>query len=456
MPLEPWLPIGFVLPDGKTARLPLQAGENWQILETAAQGRALIAESDLACRWITSGLIDPGAWRKIEFGADTLLVLTSTSGQVLTRTGAGPSPLNKNEAMAFAVSLRETRAIDSQSSLHDALYIEQLSRLLPTYSLSAPVSDDLVLGTYLTGGVQISVHATRRMRSILTWLSGAALTEVTEQAGLSNEAGVEFGLEAFEEEKKGFVLAGRPELERFFREHIIEIIEHADRYRKLGVNFPGAVVLHGPSGCGKTFAVDRVIEYLGWPSFSIDASSIGSPYIHETSRKVSEIFDRAIKEAPSIIKIDEMEAFLTSREGAAGSHQHRVEEVGEFLRRIPEAVHSHVLVVAMTNHMEFIDPAILRRGRFDHILQVGMPSREEVEALLRALLSKVPTEAVDYGQLSSRLAGRPLSDVDFVVREGARLAARAGRDSIDGDSLLLAVASSPSRGPEPPRKIGFT
>lgn len=456
MPLEAWLPIGFVLPNGTKTRLPVQAGEKWQILDTAAEGRALIVKADLASRWITSGLIDSAAWGSLEFGADTFSVLTSPSGQVLTRTGVGRSPLNKNEAMAFAVSLKQTRAIDPESSLHDALYIERLSRLLPTYSLSAPVSDDLVLGGYLTGGVQISVHATRRMRSILTWLSGPALAEVIEQAGLPKETRPESGVEAVVEEKKAFVLAGRPELERFFREHIIEIIEHADRYRKLGVDFPGAVVLHGPTGCGKTFAVDSLIEYLGWPSFAIDASSIGSPYIHETSRKVSEVFDRAIKEAPSIIKIDEMEAFLASREGAAGSHQYRVEEVGEFLRRIPEAVHSHVLIVAMTNHMEFIDPAILRRGRFDHILQVDMPSREEVEALLRALLRKVPSEGVDYGQLSSRLAGRPLSDVDFVVREGARLAARAGRDSIDGESLMLAVASSRSRAPEPRRKIGFT
>ena len=154
-------------------------------------------------------------------------------------------------------------------------------------------------------------------------------------------------------------------LEQFFREHVVDIIENADRYRKLGIEFPSAILLHGPPGCGKTFAVERLVEYLGWPSFSIDSTSIGSPFIHETSRKVAEVFERAIKDAPSVLTIDEMEAYLADREMGAGSSHHRVEEVGEFLRRIPEAIANRVLVIAMTNRIEMIDPAILRRGRFD-------------------------------------------------------------------------------------------
>jgi SpoVK/Ycf46/Vps4 family AAA+-type ATPase len=150
----------------------------------------------------------------------------------------------------------------------------------------------------------------------------------------------------------------------------------------LGVDFPSAVVLHGPPGCGKTFAIEKLIEFLGWPNYQIDASSVGSPYIHETSRKVAAVFEKAINNAPSVLVIDEMESFLADRESGAGSSQHRVEEVAEFLRRIPEAVQQHVLIVAMTNRIEMIDPAILRRGRFDHIIEVGPASEEEVKSLL--------------------------------------------------------------------------
>jgi len=129
--------------------------------------------------------------------------------------------------------------------------------------------------------------------------------------------------------------------------------------------------------------------------------------------------------------------------------------VAEFLRRIPEAIKSHVLVIAMTNHFEMIDPAIQRRGRFDHEVLVDMPSRDEVAALLQKLYANVSTDGIDLNPVSAALAGRPLSDVAFVVRESARLAGKAGRSSIDQTSILAAIDSAPPRGPAPSRKIGF-
>jgi SpoVK/Ycf46/Vps4 family AAA+-type ATPase len=215
-------------------------------------------------------------------------------------------------------------------------------------------------------------------------------------------------------------------------------------------------VLHGPPGCGKTFAVDRLVDFLGWPSFQIDASSVASPYIHETSKKVAEVFDKAIQNAPSVLVIDEMEAFLADRE--MGSGHHRVEEVAEFLRRIPEAAKSDVLIVAMTNRIEMIDPAILRRGRFDHVIKVDFASEVEVLSLLEKLLSTLPKDdSVDPRPFAREMAGRPLSDVTFVVREGARLAARAGRDRLNQASLLAAMAATPARAREggSQRRIGF-
>ena len=201
------------------------------------------------------------------------------------------------------------------------------------------------------------------------------------------------------------------------------------------------------------------MDFLGWPSFQIDASSVASPYIHETSKKVAQVFDKAMENAPSVLVIDEMEAFLADRE--MGSGHHRVEEVAEFLRRIPEAVKNDVLIIAMTNRIDMIDPAIQRRGRFDHVIKVDFASEPEVQSLLDKLLSSLPTESdVDSKPLAKALAGRPLSDVSFVVREGARLAARSGKDRLDQASLLAALNSSPARereggGEETKRRIGF-
>ena len=456
MPLEGWLPLDFPLPDGARTRLALHAGTDWQILETVGRGRALLVKAPLVSRWVDAGLVSWDRWQTLQFGAESLYALTSPTDSWLSPVGDSRSPYSKSEALAFAASLRETRLIDAKTSLHDALYLEAISRLLPTYTLSTPVPDDIVLGSWLTGGVPISVTSTRRMGSMLSWLGSANLAEIVRHAGLEAALVNAQSAGSPDSKRKPFVLAGRPSLEHFFREHIIDIIENAERYRALGIEFPSAVILHGPPGCGKTFAVERLVEYLGWPVFSIDASSIGSPYIHETSRKVAEVFDRAMKEAPSVLVIDEMEAFLADREMGAASSHHRVEEVSEFLRRIPEAVHSHVLIIAMTNRLEMIDPAIQRRGRFDHVVHVGMPSREEVDGLLRELLEKVPNEGLDIGVLAASLVGRPLSDVAFVAREGARLAARAGRNSIDQASLLAAILAAPSRAPPEPRKIGFT
>jgi len=318
---------------------------------------------------------------------------------------------------------------------------------------------------------------------MLTWMDANQLRDVVEAAGFEvtelipsdigktrptlseNSIGISVEEKAAEEALahdesvvgRAFELPGRPELEMFFNEHVVDIVSNKERYKALGVGFPSAVVLHGPPGCGKTFAVEKLIEFMGWPSFQIDASSVASPYIHETSRKVSEMFDKAMENAPSVLVIDEMEAFLADRETGGGGSHHRVEEVAEFLRRIPEAAKNEVLIVAMTNRVEMIDPAIMRRGRFDHVIKVDFASEKEVRALLDKMLSSLPLDdTVSTGPLAKQLAGRPLSDVAFIVREGARLAARAGKNKLGQAYLMDALESAPSRTEEGiGRRIGF-
>lgn len=478
MALEAWLPVGFKLPDGAKARLTLFEGSDWQVYETMGGGRMLIALDALAQRWLESGLIDEGTLDAFQFGERQLRAISSAPSQMLCPVDEGKSPDNKSEALAFALALKATRDIDSESALQDALYVEKITRLLPTYSISSRTGDDVVLGYWLTGGASIPATSFRRLRQTISWLGASHLKDVVQAAGfevaevIPFERKPEIPSEKTEavppEEKVGvkrtapepnkeFELAGRPELAAFFNEHIVDIILHRDRYKALGIEFPSAVILHGPPGCGKTFAVERLVDFLGWPSFQIDASSVASPYIHETSKKVAQVFDKAMENAPSVLVIDEMEAFLADRE--MGSGHHRVEEVAEFLRRIPEAVKNDVLIIAMTNRIEMIDPAIQRRGRFDHVIKVDFASEVEVQTLLDKLLSSLPKEPdVDSKPLATGLAGRPLSDVSFVVREGARLAARSGKDHLDQSSLLAAMNSTPARereGGETKRRIGF-
>ena len=478
MALDAWLPIGFRLPDGAKTRAALFGGPNWQILETQGDGRALVALEDLSARWLDAGLVEPGQFSDFNFGARRLWAISCSPSQVLCPVADGKSPDTKAEALSFALALKATRSIDTETPLQDALYVERISRLLPTYSISSRADDDVVLGYWLTGGASVSAKSFRRLRQTMSWLGAQHLKDVVQAAGFevaevmpaqparTSNSTQEASQTARKEPQqapsvandgpKVFELAGRPELAAFFNEHVIDIVQHRDRYKALGIDFPSAIVLHGPPGCGKTFAVDRLVDFLGWPSFQIDASSVASPYIHETSKKVAEVFDKAMQNAPSVLVIDEMEAFLADRE--MGSGHHRVEEVAEFLRRIPEATKNEVLIVAMTNRVEMIDPAILRRGRFDHVIKVDFASETEILSLLEKLLSALPkSDDVDPKPFAHELAGRPLSDVAFVVREGARLAARSGKSALDQESLLAALESAPAREREggQQRRIGF-
>lgn len=478
MAIDPWLPSGFTLPAGDSCRRALFEGAGWQLYETFSGGRALVVREPLLRRWSQAGLLDHVAPRDFSFGGERFAVLESSEHQALCPVAEARGPANKPEAISFAIAFKETRRITRDAPLHDALYVERISRVLPTWSLAPALSDDVVLGMWLTGGVRVSTTSFRRLVSLVGRLTAPELKAVVEAAGLAvadELPGTDGALvknvggEASERKpashgaeesrsRRPFTLPGRAALETFFREHVIDLIENEARYAALGIQFPAPVALYGPPGSGKTFAVERLVEYLGWPSFSVDSSTIGSPYIHETGKKIAKVFDDAIKASPSVVVIDEMESFLSDRQAGGGQGLHHIEEVAEFLRRIPEAVENHVLVIGMTNRIDMIDPAILRRGRFDHVIEVGMPGEAEIRSLLVSVLSRIPGgSAVDVDTLALKLVGRPLSDAAFVVREGARLAAREGRDTIDLRSLAAALESAPARSQEDvkPPTIGF-
>lgn len=468
---DPWLPIAYRLPDGARTRSVVHGGIDWQIVGIEGGGRALMVRDGLAQRWSAAGLVEDGRLAAFAFGDENLSAISFLSGLVVP-VDASAGPGGSAQALAFAAAMKASRAIDPDTPFHDALYVERLGRLLPTYTRGAGMDDAAVLGAWLTGGAGIPTTSFLELTRSLSWSHPETVRDILRAAGLPvDDTAGERTMRAWEGTVRGhggapatstsvsrepFSLPGRVALEAFLREHVVDIVENRDRYRKLGIGFPAAMVLHGPPGCGKTFAVARLVEYLGWPGFHIDAASVASPYIHDTSRKIAGIFNAAADAAPSVVVIDEMEAYLADRNSGIGAGHHRVEEVAEFLRRIPEAAANEVLVVAMTNRLDMIDEAILRRGRFDHIIEVGPAVEAEIEALVTALLAEVPTQAdVRPAVLARRLSGRPLSDVAFVVQEGARLAARAGADRVGQADLIAALNSAPERSGTPGRHIGF-
>lgn len=477
-----WLPSGYQLSNATEVSRLRYSGDSWQIYETRHTDNILLTQVDLAQGWIEAGLLTDVQLDDIEFGQSKFKVLSSNKANILCSVENNQATATKATALAFALALRESRCLLEEVSFHDAIYVEQYSRLLPTWTVSPSVDDDVVLGRWITGGVMVSTNSFRRLTNLTGTISPIDLTDVIEAAGFAvprdadqlvkrnptaiiNDKMTDLPAKKRAREKqssdvadkaqdKVFKLPGRPQLELFFNEHVIDIIFNAEQYQALGIDFPSAVVLQGPPGCGKTFAVERLVEFLDWPSFSIDSNSVGSPFIHETSKKISGVFDQAIDNAPSILVIDEMESFLSDRRSGPSSGLHHVEEVAEFLRRIPEAIENRVLIIAMTNMIDMIDPAIIRRGRFDHIVEVGMPSREEVASLIDSLLGKLPkSNNLKLSMIIDELAGRALSDSAFVIREGARLAAKSGKSQIDQACLEKALSSLPQI--ESKQSIGF-
>lgn len=463
---ERWLPGRHRLADGAFVGRLLHAGDDWQIFALRGNARLLAARPSLVERWSRGNLVADALFETVEVGDMKMALLRSGTDLRVEPAADAALPQRLEDCIAFALSLRETRKLEADAPLHDALYVERYSRLLPTWTVSERAPDETVLGKWLTGGVSVPATSSRRVAALMGWLDQDDVRELVEKAGLGRveqeaserrEAAGKPGRApkvAREEVRPGgggeqgasgpgrpFRLAGRHALEAFIREHVIDIVENAERYKALGIGFPSSVVLHGPPGCGKTFAIRQLTEYLDWPMHSIDAGSVGSPYIHQTAVKVGELFAKAISEAPSVVVIEEMEAFLAERSSTA---RHQVEEIGEFLQRIPEAQENGVLVVGTTNRLEMLDAAVLRRGRFDHVVEVGMPSSDEVSELLDELLRKTPTDGeIDIRGLARRLSGRALSDVVFVVREGARLSARAGKSSLNQDRLRAALGALP-------------
>lgn len=466
MSLDAWLPIGFSISGTTKVGRVLSAGEDWQLVQTSDDGRALLMRGPSLQRWLDSGVLTGNACVQVRYGAAAWSAILSGSGFMLARLDRCASPGDKSEALAFASAIRETRKLDPETSLQNGLYVERLSRILPTYEPDADADDDLVLGSWLTGGLRVSVAPISKIQHLLSWLSPDGLADVVRASGLTPVGIVPLASAQLEVSPDGFrplgpvtegrfKLPGRMGLEEFFNDHVIDVVHNREHYETLGIGNPAAIILEGPPGCGKTVAVERLVSFLGWPQFSVDASSIASPYIHETGRKVAQLFQAAIDAAPSIVVIDEMDAFLAERASGV-SGQHRVEEVAEFLRIIPTAIKAGVLIVGMTNRVDMIDPAILRRGRFDHVIKVDFANQVEMLDLLKTLLDGVPlAEDVELDRYAAKLAGRPLSDTAFIVREGARLAAKARRNNVDDASLTAALKALPASTEASKHRVGF-
>lgn len=241
--------------------------------------------------------------------------------------------------------------------------------------------------------------------------------------------------------KEPFVLTGRKELNTFFNDSIVDVVNNEKTYAKFGIGFPEPFILEGPPGCGKTYAVKQLEEYLGWETFHITSSSVGSQFIHETSKQIERTFEEAAEYDKAMVVIDEMDSFMPKRTDAKSSDSHIIEEVSAFLKCLQTAQENKILVVGMTNFLENIDPAILRSGRMGTHIKVSWPSEEEITQVLTLEMDKRPYDKkIDLASFAPRFKEKPLSDVTAVVRRASMTAARRRAKKVSKEDLEEACA----------------
>ena len=277
----------------------------------------------------------------------------------------------------------------------------------------------------------------RQVRGLNPWLTASEILGFLEGFGITSQQAAEQSQVMAGEGP--FSLPGRPELETFFREYVIEQHRLKDRYAAMGVQPPNGILLYGPPGSGKTFAAKMLANYLGRPVFELGMGEIGSPFVHQTSVRLNAVFRQAAKKAPSIVIIDEVDALAGARR--ISSQDYKVEEISELLKLVEAAASRGVTLVATTNRKEAIDEALLRKGRFDHVYEVNYPGVEEVLAVLQSLISERPhLPGLGLATAAERLACRPMSDVAGVVNEAARIAVKSSKDAIDDICLFSAIS----------------
>ena len=203
------LPQGFLLPDGTRRGRTLAKAENWQIVMTSAECPALIVSKSLHARWVKNGLIGESLFVPVNLGDLMFFVFTGGKDYMISSVQHGPYPETNIEAHAFAVALRESRKAMGNASLHDALYLEQFSLFLPTYTHTDTFDDTLILGTWLSAGVSIPATS-NRLCELMTWLPRQEVQSIVREAGFLSDSD-----KLSEGSKDRFLLPGRPELEAF-------------------------------------------------------------------------------------------------------------------------------------------------------------------------------------------------------------------------------------------------
>ena len=225
-------------------------------------------------------------------------------------------------------------------------------------------------------------------------------------------------------------------------EEIREFLASPDKFHKVGARIPRGVLLYGPPGTGKTLLAKAVAGEANAPFFSISGSEFMELYVGVGASRVRELFERAKKNAPAIIFVDEIDAVGRHRgSGIGGGNDEREQTLNQLLVEMDGFdERANIILIAATNRPDILDPALLRPGRFDRQIAVEAPDLKGREAILKVHAQGKPlTEQVDLHQIAKRTPGFTGADLANVLNEAALLTARSDMQFIDERAIDEAI-----------------
>ena len=214
---------------------------------------------------------------------------------------------------------------------------------------------------------------------------------------------------------------------------VVDFLKDPQKYTRVGARIPKGVILVGPPGTGKTLLAKAVAGEAGVPFFSISGSDFVEMFVGVGASRVRDLFEEGKRHAPCIIFIDEIDAVARQRgTGMGGGHDEREQTLNQLLVEMDGfGVNEGIIVMAATNRVDILDPAILRPGRFDRKVGVGRPDIKGREEILRVHAKDKPLgEDVDLAQIARTTAGFTGADLENLLNEAAIEAARQGRGFI--------------------------
>ena len=296
---------------------------------------------------------------------------------------------------------------------------------------------------HFTNVVVSDVETTPWYLEILPYAIGFVLifvlfTMMTSQAqggGGGNAKMMNFGksrarMTAPDEKSKTFAdVAGLVE-EKEQLEEIVDFLEAPQKYTNLGARIPKGVIMVGPPGTGKTLLAKAVAGEAGVPFFSISGSDFVEMFVGVGASRVRDLFAEAKKNAPCIVFIDEIDAVARRRgSGLGGGHDEREQTLNQMLVEMDGfGINEGIIVMAATNRVDILDPAILRPGRFDRRIHVGLPDVRGREEILKVHAKNKPlADDVNLEEIARTTAGFAGADLENLLNEAAICAARENR-----------------------------